>query len=197
MSNIWDERYSQTEYVYGTEPNEFFAKELSLLKPGRLILPCEGEGRNAVFAAQKGWNVIAFDNSQEGKKKALKLAEQKQVHIDYLIDDADKIELEPNSVDSVALIYAHFTPNIRETIHKKIVSWLKPGGTLILEGFNPNQLTNKSGGPKDIAMLYTEEMLKSDFSDLKIVQLNTLQTNLNEGNFHQGEADLIRLIAVK
>ena len=75
MKNFWDERYKAKAYVYGKEPNQYFAEKLRELEPGKILLPAEGEGRNAVFAARQGWEVSAFDSSSEGRKKAFLLAE--------------------------------------------------------------------------------------------------------------------------
>jgi len=197
MLNLWNERYSKTAYVYGENPNAFFAEQLGRLKPGAIVLPCEGEGRNAVYAAALGWQVNAFDSSEAGKVKALQLAEKKSVTIDYLVEDAVTTTYPENSVDVVAFIYAHFPPAIRKQIHQKAMDWLKPGGAIILEAFNPMQLNNQSGGPKDLSMLYTEEILKEDFESLKVEIMKTLQTKLNEGEFHQGVADIIRFVGVK
>jgi hypothetical protein len=197
MSNFWNERYSEKEYVYGEEPNVFFAEQLSKLTPGTIILPCEGEGRNAVYAALHGWKVKAFDSSEAGKIKALQLAGKKEVVIDYDIDDAVTVNYGESNADVVALIYAHFPPSIRKQIHQKAIQWLKPGGKIIMEAFNPDQLQNNSGGPKELSMLYTEEMMKEDFEGLRIEWLQTVQTILNEGKYHEGKADIIRLIASK
>jgi SAM-dependent methyltransferase len=197
MKSFWNDRYAEREYVYGEEPNVFFAEQLKLLKPGVIILPCEGEGRNAVFAANSDWKVFAFDSSKEGKSKALKLAEKKGALIDYLIGDAAEINYTDNSADLVALIYAHLPPEVRKQLHQKTVHWLKPGGHLILEAFNPAQLGNTSGGPKDVSFLYTENLLKQDFEGLKIEFIQTLHTTLNEGKYHEGNADIIQLIGIK
>lgn len=197
MSNLWNERYSQTEYIYGEMPNVFFAKELDSLSPGTIILPCEGEGRNAVYAASKRWKVIAFDSSVAGKIKALQLAHKNEVHIDYAIDDADTVTYPENAADVVAFIYAHFPPSTRKSIHQKAITWLKPGGKIIIEAFNPNQLQNNSGGPRELSLLYTEEMIKEDFEILKIETLQTTQTILNEGKYHEGKADIIRFTGQK
>src|SRR4030066_1314218 len=110
MKNFWNERYGNQEYIYGKTPNVFFAEQLESLKPGEILLPCEGEGRNAVFAALKGWQTRAFDTSEAGKIKAEKLAAENNVDIDYLIDDALTVQYPPNSFDAVAFIYAHFPP---------------------------------------------------------------------------------------
>jgi len=195
--NIWDERYNQEDYVYGIKPNSFFAEHLKKMPPGKIILPCEGEGRNAVFAASNGWLVDAFDTSEVGKQKALKLAEKKGVSITYLIGDANSIIFPSNEYDVVAFIYAHFPEEIRKNIHQRAINWLKPGGKVILEAFHPNQLKNNSGGPKNEAMLYTEAMLTDDFKGLELELLKTTQTILSEGKFHEGTADIIRFIGVK
>jgi SAM-dependent methyltransferase len=197
MSNFWNERYSEKEYVYGENPNIFFEEQLSQLNPGTIILPCEGEGRNAVYAASQGWKVKAFDSSEAGKMKALQLANKKNVIIDYSIEDAVAASYPENSADVVAFIYAHFPPATRKQIHQKAIHWLKPGGKIIIEAFNPNQLQNNSGGPKDLSMLYTEETIKEDFEELKIELLQTNQTILEEGKYHEGKADVIRFVGIK
>ncbi|WP_296620416.1 bifunctional 2-polyprenyl-6-hydroxyphenol methylase/3-demethylubiquinol 3-O-methyltransferase UbiG [Marivirga sp.] len=197
MIEFWNERYAKDEFIYGTEPNEFLREQLENLPKGKIILPCDGEGRNAVFAAKLGWEVNAFDFSSSAKEKAKALAKQESVSLNYEVADIHEKDFKENSVDVVALIYAHFPEKLRKIAHQKAVKWLKPGGRLILEAFNPNQLDNNTGGPKSIDMLYTESMLRDDFQDLKIEKLESLDTNLSEGDFHKGKADVIRLIAVK
>ncbi|HEY9169990.1 MAG TPA: methyltransferase domain-containing protein [Lutibacter sp.] len=197
MKNFWNERYGVQEYIYGKTPNVFFAEQLPTLKPGEILLPGEGEGRNAVFAALKGWQVRAFDTSEAGKRKAEKLAKENNVDIDYLIDDALTVHYPPNSFNTIAFIYAHFPPAIRKEIHQKAITWLKPGGKILLEVFNPKQLQNNSCGPKDLAMLYTEEMLRDDFEGLTINLLETKTIELNEGKHHKGKADIIQFVATK
>lgn len=197
MNNFWNERYSAKEYVYGEEPNVFFAEQLSKLKPGTIILPCEGEGRNAVFAASNGWQVNAFDSSEAGKIKAMQLADKKGVSIEYVVEDALAITYPENSADIVAFIYAHFPPAIRKPVLQKAITWLKPGGKIILEAFNPNQLQNGTGGPKDVAMLYTEDIIKEDVSGMKIELIQTLRTELSEGKYHEGMSDIVRFVGIK
>lgn len=197
MNNPWNERYNQLDYVYGQLPNKFFAEQLQLIPSGLLLLPCEGEGRNAVYAASQSWQVFAFDGSEVGRAKAMQLAKKQQVNFDYTIADATLITYTPNSFDAIAFIYAHFPPAIRQTIHRKAIDWLKPGGKIILEAFNPLQLNNSSGGPKDLEMLYTESMLQDDFEGMTIDLLTTTPTTLAEGKYHEGKADVIRMIATK
>lgn len=197
MKDFWNDRYSQEQMVYGAEPNEYFREQLQRLKPGRLLLPAEGEGRNAVYAAQQGWQVTAFDFSETGYKKAMALAEQRGVTINYQVTGASQFTCEPESQDAVALIYAHFPPTLREEMHSKAISWLKPGGTVILEAFHPNQLGYSSGGPKDENMLYTAQLLQNDFNLLMIQQLDEMEKQLNEGPYHSGVGYVTRLVAKK
>ena len=85
MKDFWNDRYGRAEYAYGKEPNVFFKEQLDQLQPGKILLPAEGEGRNAVYAAEKGWQASAYDWSENAYKKAMQLAEEKKVNIDYQI----------------------------------------------------------------------------------------------------------------
>lgn len=197
MEEFWNNRYAEKDFVYGTKPNDFLKDELEKLPAGNILFVCEGEGRNAVFAAKQNWHVEAFDLSEEGKRKASLLAKQNNVSINYQIANASTIEYSENSFHVVALIYAHFPETIRKSVHEKIVRWLKPGGLVVLEAFNPKQLNNTSGGPKDLSMLYTKEIMADDFKELIIQQLNTETIELNEGKYHTGKAEIIRFIGKK
>ena len=197
MKKFWNDRYAAEEFVYGKEPNEFFKSELSNLQPRKLLLPCEGEGRNAVFAARQKWKVDAFDQSEKGKEKCLALANQYKVTVNYTIADALEIEMGENKYDMIALIFAHFPSTIRKKFHQKCIKALKPGGLLLLEAFNPLQLNNESGGPKDPDMLYTTAALRDDFGNLNFKYLQELKVNLSEGKHHEGKADVIRMLATK
>jgi 2-polyprenyl-3-methyl-5-hydroxy-6-metoxy-1,4-benzoquinol methylase len=197
MKSFWNERYAVAEFVYGTAPNEYFKSVLDTLPAGKILLPCEGEGRNAVYAASQSWMVDAFDMSEAGKEKCHQLETAKGVSIDYQIADAVHFDYGEEKYDVIALIYAHFPPAIRAAVHQKCVQALKKGGIIIMEAFNPLQLNNTSGGPKDVSMLYTTAMLQEDFSTATIENIESLQVNLNEGAFHSGIGDVIRLIAKK
>jgi 2-polyprenyl-3-methyl-5-hydroxy-6-metoxy-1,4-benzoquinol methylase len=135
-TKVWDDRFGKVEFAYGTEPNNFLKTQIALLEPGKILFAAEGEGRNAVFAATIGWNVHAFDISQEGKKKALKLAESNRVNIDYRIGQLPEIEYTSNQFDVIALIYAHFPAAIKSNYHQQLDKLLKPGGTIIFEAFS-------------------------------------------------------------
>lgn len=197
MKQMWDERYSDAQFVYGKEPNDFFSAELSKGKAGRILLPGEGEGRNAVHAAKSEWIVDAFDQSQVGKEKALAFAAEQKVQISYTACSLENFIFKPNHYDAVALIYFHCAQAEREYLHTKALESLKPGGRVILEAFHRDQLGKNTGGPQSLALLFDEDMLLSDFRGLKTSLLEKQIISLDEGPFHKGEASVIRFTGVK
>lgn len=200
--DFWNERYSQEEFVYGENPNEYLKAKLAEIPTGKILFPAEGEGRNAVFAAKSGWEVSAFDQSKAGKKKAEWLAQKNGVAIDYAVSEVENIRYPENSFDALALLYAHFHPDKRRAYHQKLSSFLKKGGTLILEAFEKQQTENqkenpKAGGPRDTEMLYNLEEIKADFDGFEFKEAAENETMLNEGSYHVGKANVIRIFASK
>jgi len=177
--------------------NDFFKARLDELKPGKILLPAEGEGRNAVYAAAKGWNVYAFDSSAEAKKKADKLAERLGVHIKYTVSDFNKLNYREDYFDAIALIFAHFPAQHRRSYHQRLQHFLKKDGLLILEGFSKNQFSRSSGGPKNIEMLFTRDQLRRDFNKIKKAKITETDVMLNEGIYHQGIASVIQFVGIK
>ncbi|MBL0030994.1 MAG: class I SAM-dependent methyltransferase [Bacteroidetes bacterium] len=198
----WDDRYSKEEFVYGEEPNNFLREQLQKLKPGKILFPAEGEGRNAVFAATKGWDVYAFDISSVGKRKAEELAKKNNVKIKYEVGGLQSLNYKPESFDVIALIYAHFPAEIKSEYHKTLGNYLKKGGIIIFEAFSKKHLEyisrNESvGGPREIEMLFSKEEIQSDFNNFEIIELDEKVIQLNEGSFHNGEGSVIRFIGRK
>ena len=147
--DFWDARYEDEGYAYGTEPNAYFRRQLDRLPPGRLLLLAEGEGRNAVYAAKRGWQVTAVDFSDEGRAKAQRLAAAQGVRLAYQVADLTTLNWQqPGHYDAVGLIYAHLAPTDRRAVHAAVAASLAPGGHLILEAFSPRQLGLPSGGAR-------------------------------------------------
>ncbi|MFZ4562346.1 MAG: class I SAM-dependent methyltransferase [Bacteroidales bacterium] len=194
---MWDQRYAESEYVYGTSPNTFFKLELDKLSPGKILLPAEGEGRNAVYAAEKGWKVWAFDQSEEGRKKALRLAAERHVMITYSLHDLNVPDYPVDFFDVVALVFVHTPSPARQQIHRNLLRFLKPGGKVILIGYSKEQLQFDTGGPRDEAMLFSLEEIKTDFSGTRILFLDQMETLVEEGDYHRGKASVIQLLAEK
>ena len=196
MESFWDKRFGNKEYIYGEAANQFFTESLAMHEPGHILLPAEGEGRNAVYAAQKGWKVSAFDSSKEGQKKALSLAERKSVSINYALMSAD--DFQPvESYDAVALIYAHFMEKDRTAFFSKLEKSLRKDGLLIVEVFSKRQLGRDSGGPKVLDLLYEAQEFRDHFPSMHFDLLEEQEVTLDEGSYHQGKAMVIRAIARK
>ncbi len=196
MQNFWDQRYSENETVYGKTPNIYFKNKIVAIPPSTLLLPAEGEGRNAVYAATLGWKVMAFDYSAMAKLKAEELASSKGVQVIYNVSDINQFEVN-QQYGAIALIFVHLPSQERKVFHQKMVDALAPDGVLILEAFTKDQINNVSGGPKSLDQLYSIEVLLEDFADLDILELVEEEIFLDEGPFHKGKANLIRLFAKK
>lgn len=202
MKAFWEKRYGEKTYAYGKEPNIYFKKTIETLTPGKILLAAEGEGRNAVFAASLGWEVYAYDFSEMAYEKAMKLAREKGVTIQYQIASLSDLEFPENFFDAIGLIYVHFPDSIRSMNHQKLSKFLKKRGHIILEAFSQNhlkyQLKNYCvGGPKIKSQLYSEEKLKNDFKSYKFLTLKEEEIRLAEGSFHKGLSSVVRMRAKK
>lgn len=200
--NKWNERYAQEEFAFGEQPNDYLKEQLEKLNVGTILFAAEGEGRNAVFAAKRGWKVSAFDISVEGQKKAHRLAEKNHVTIDYRVGELDRLKFQPEQFDAIALVYAHFPSDIKSSLHKTLDSYLRKNGVIIFEAFSKNHLeylakNPKVGGPNELAMLFSIEELKSDFPNYEIIELTEKVIELNEGLFHNGKGSVIRFVGRK
>jgi len=197
-TDFWNERYSSREYVYGERPNSFFKEQIEKVSiPGKLLLPGEGEGRNAVYAARLGWQVDAYDQSVNAQRKALSLAQKNKVKINYSVVDLTKFVPSKNCYDAVAIIFVHLGMEHRAIFNQKIMDSLKAGGKIILELFSKAQLGKTSGGPQDFSMLYSFDEIKKDFGSLKTIVLKEEIINIDEGEKHRGEASVIRFVGEK
>lgn len=202
MKEFWNERYRAEAFAFGEEPNEYLKAKLPLIETGKILFPAEGEGRNAVFAAQLGWDVSAFDLAEEGKKKAEELATKHHVTIDYTVGGVTETNYSSESFDALALIYAHFPAHTRAEYHQYLASVVKKNGIIILEGFSKKHLeyntaNPKAGGPKDLAMLFSIEEIQTEFADFEIIELKQEDLELNEGLYHNGMSSVIRFIGKK
>ena len=197
---FWDQRYAGTEFAFGTEPNAFLAAQRPLLAPGmRALVPGDGEGRHGVWLAGLGLEVETVDASPLGVVKARKLAAERGVRITASVADLTTWTWPAARFDVVASIYLHWAPSVRERIHAGMLGALKPGGLLILEAYAPRQLVHRAagsvGGPPDVAMLFTTELLRADFAAADILQLDEVELVVTEGKRHCGLSSIVRLLA--
>lgn len=193
MNEFWNQRYAENKMVYGYEPNTFFKQFIDAHKPGSLLLPAEGEGRNAVYAASKGWQTDAFDFSEVAMGKALEHASSKSVLVNYLLKNINDFRAD-KQYDAVSLIYVHLPEVLRTKFHQEVYKSIKPGGFLVLEAFAKEQVQFSSGGPKDPIMLYDAPSLCNDFQFLHMINCEQKEIILDEGDYHKGKAAVLRMI---
>ncbi len=196
---FWESRFSGEAYVFGKEPNTFLAAQAQRLRQGMVALvPADGEGRNSVWLAEQGLKVTATDFSETGIAKAKKLASERGVSVNSVLEDISQRIWEPEAFDVVAAIFIQFAgPELRRNIFDGMKKTLKPGGLLILQGYGPKQIEYGTGGPRVPENLYTRELLETAFQDLEILHLEEHDTVLNEGAGHHGVSALIDLVAQK
>jgi 2-polyprenyl-3-methyl-5-hydroxy-6-metoxy-1,4-benzoquinol methylase len=198
-AQTWDERFNRPDYLFGTEPNAWLATQRALFEPGkRALAVADGEGRNSVWLARLGLQVDAFDLSEVGVSKARALAQQSGVNVNYHVADCDEWQWQAGAYDYVVAIFVQFAdPAARARLFANMVSALKPGGHLLLQGYTPKQLEYKTGGPGILEHLYTPELLRHELPGLRIVELRDYEEELTEGARHNGMSALVGLVAQK
>ena len=197
MKQFWNERYAASNFAYGKDSNQFLKENLHFLPKGKVLFVAEGEGRNAVFVAKNGYEVSAFDYSESGQQKALMLAQEHGISINYIVSDVLELPYENESFDALVLIFAHFPAEIRKQANLKLLELLKPEGKILFEAFSKEQLNYTSGGPKDVDMLFSEEEVRNEFPGISFDSLSTEKIVLDEGLFHQGEGVVVRFVGTK
>ena len=193
----WNDRYSKDEFIYGKESNKFFEEEVNKLNPGKILMLGEGEGRNAVYAASLGWIVDAVDQSEAGKAKAMQLSSERKIKINYYVEDLYSFTPKQNHYDAAAFIFLHLEESLRSLVFKKAIDSLKPGGKIILEVFEKDQIKYDSGGPKDEELLYSLEDISEELIELDFEKFSKEIVILDEGKYHQGKASVIRFVGEK
>ena len=195
----WEARFSAPDFVFGTEPNEFLRSQAHLLpRSGKVLAVADGEGRNGVWLAQQGLDVLSIDFSQAAQAKARALAKQRNVSLRIECVDVIAWDYPENAFDVVAAIFIQFAnPAERQRIFAGIRRTLKPGGLLLMQGYRPEQLNYKTGGPSAVENLYTEAMLAQEFADFADLTIRVHDSPHHEGAGHDGMAALIDLVGRK
>lgn len=197
QKDFWNDKFLREGYLYGKDVNDFVRSCYTNFKKNQKVLCLgEGEGRNAVFLASKGFEVEAIDASDVGLSKLQDYAKSK--NLDIKTKCLDLNEWLPNKkYGTILFTFLHLLPQELEILMAKIENSLKDGGFLVLEVFSKNQIDRNSGGPKDLELLYEIEDFKESIKSLKIHKLDEEIVELSEGKGHQGEASVIRVIAQK
>ncbi len=193
----WNGRFAGDDYLFGTAPNQWLLEQAAVWQSGeRVLCVADGEGRNSVWLASRGLVVDAFDIAEIGVAKARRLATEHAVAVNFSIADCDSYAWPQAAYDGVAAIFVQFAdPAMRERLFANIKQCLKPGGSLILQGYTPRQLEFRTGGPPQVSHLYTEAMLRSAFGDMDILSLREYDAEVSEGSGHKGRSALIGMVA--
>lgn len=199
QARSWDERFASDGYLFGTEPNAFLKRETARLPAGgRVLAVADGEGRNGVYLAQQGFEVVATDISPVGIDKARRLAAERGVALTFEQVDLAHYAWPEEAFDAVVAIFAQFAdPASRARMFAGFTRTLRPGGILLLEGYRPEQLDYRTGGPPCAQNMYTEDLLRTAFADLNILVLDSYDAEIREGSGHGGMSALIDLVAQK
>jgi len=199
-ADFWNKRFDTPDYIFGRAPNEYLQTQAKrYLKKGDTVLcVADGEGRNSVWLAKQGMRVDAFDLSEVALSKAVALATEEAVQVQFSLASSDTWEWEPNQYDAVVGIFIQFAdPAMRVRLFAQMISTLRPGGLLIIQGYTPKQLDFKTGGPSILEHLYTEDMIRDLIGDLEVIDLCVYEKSLSEGPKHTGMSALLGLVARK
>jgi 2-polyprenyl-3-methyl-5-hydroxy-6-metoxy-1,4-benzoquinol methylase len=194
---LWDERY-RGGWLFGQEPNEYLVSHAGRLLPGSAALAvADGQGRNGVWLAQRGLKVTSVDISPLALEHTHQLAGERGVELGAVCADLTEWQAPEAGFDVIVEVFAHFPGAVRKAIHGNLVKALRPGGLFVFEGFHERQCGRASGGPKDLDMLYTPAKLSAELEGLQFLELLEGTVTLREGIRHQGEAWVVRALAVK
>lgn len=194
--SFWDDRYRGDDYLYGKDPNTFLADHCGLLR-GPVLSLSEGEGRNAVFMASRGLEVLGVDISKLALEKAKQLAESRGVQIETKVADLASFEPEEGHYGSVVSISAHLPSRVRNRLYPLVARALKPHGVIILEAFSERQISRDTGGPKDVDMLMTVDKVRQEFPNFEPILLHETLRKLSEGGSHSGIASVVQFLGRK
>jgi SAM-dependent methyltransferase len=195
----WEARFAAAGYIFGTAPNAFLKSQAHLLKPGqRALAVADGEGRNGVWLAEQGLDVLALDFSPKALKKARALAAERGVNLRTERADLEQWQWPTAAFDVIAAIFIQFAdPPFRQKIFAGIKRALKPGGLLLMQGYRPEQLNYGTGGPPHAENMYTRALLEDAFGDFASLDIKEHDSMVAEGSGHAGMSALIDFVGRK
>lgn len=192
----WNQRYATEDYWYGTQPNDFLKEHVGALPPcGRVLCLAEGEGRNAVFLAEQGFEVVAVDASAVGLAKAERLARERRVRVTTVHADLGRYALGHDAWDGIVSIWCHLPPALRARVHANVRPALRVGGVFLLEAYTPAQLEFKTGGPPTAELMPTLAGLRAELSGLAFEVAIERERDVHEGRGHDGQSAVVQVVA--
>lgn len=197
VAEQWNIRYSESDYFYGTAPNDFLRNNFGSIQKGKVLCLADGEGRNSVFLAEQGYNVTSVDISSVGVEKTRRLASERGVTVNAIVGDLTDFDLGNHQWNGVVSIFCHLSSELRRRVHQRVVKSLVSGGVVLLEAYTINQIGRGTGGPQVADFLMSELSLRSEFSQLTPVHLAEIERTVSEGAGHTGMAAVVQMIARK
>lgn len=195
---MWDQRYAEPGYLFGTAPAAFLQREAAVIPAGAKVLClADGEGRNSVWLAEQGFNVVAMEASGVALAKARELAVLRKVTVEF--QQADILTWDwSQPFDAVVGVFIQFAPPaMRSAIHAGVVRAVAPGGLVLLHGYAPRQIGYGTGGPPMVENLYELQALRADFPGWQVLRAQDYDADLAEGSRHVGKSALVDFIARK
>jgi len=193
----WDDRYNVSNYVYGTDPNDYLVEVVDRIPKGPVLCLAEGEGRNAVHLAGRGYEVTAVDSSSVGLEKARKLAGERSVKIETVHADLADFDIGVERWTGIVSIFCHLPKELRAVVCRRCVEGLKPGGALVMEAYTPRQLAYGTGGPQSVELLVDPEDVKKELSGLRLERAVEKVREINEGHYHRGMGAVVQILGFK
>jgi cyclopropane fatty-acyl-phospholipid synthase-like methyltransferase len=194
----WETRFGAPGYIFGTEPNAFLQAQAYRLRGGQSALSvADGEGRNGVWLAEQGLDVLSIDYSPAALAKARALAQQRGVELRTELADVFAWRWPLAAFDVIAAIFIFAAPAERPAFFANLKAALKPGGLLLMQGYRPEQLQYRTGGPPDAERLLTRAILEQGFGDMASLEIREHDSAISEGTAHLGMSALIDLVARK
>ena len=193
-----NQRFAAEHYLFGEVPNAYLVSQAAHLLPGNALAVADGEGRNGVWLAEQGLQVDAFDFSDRAIQKAQVLADRRGVAVNWVCSDWQSFGWRPAQYSNLVGIFFQFaTPAERKLLFAHMDASLKPGGTLVIQGYTARQLDFNTGGPGKLDHLYNEAMLREAFAGYDMLDLRSYEAEISEGTGHHGQSALIGLLARK
>lgn len=194
---MWDERYANDEYFYGTAPNDFLRDNAARIPKGRVLCLADGEGRNGVWLAEQGYEVTSVDLSAVGLEKTQKLAASRNVSVNTVQADLAEYEIQSDSWEGVVAIFCHLPAAVRHRLYPRVAAGLRSGGVLLLELYTPKQIEFGTGGPRDLDLLASLDDLRQDLSGLQFAIAQEIEREIHEGNHHFGHSAVVQILGTK
>ena len=194
---MWDTKYGEESYFYGTQPNDFLKENVGKIPKGRVLCLADGEGRNSVFLAQQGYDVTAVDSSAVGMRKASALAKSKGVSVTTIVADLNDFDLGEGMWSGIVSIFCHLPSTLRGKVHGSIAPALSPKGVFLMECYSPDQLEFGTGGPKNRDLLVTALQAEQELAGLLFSHLKQCTRTIVEGQGHNGQSAVTQVIAAK